>query len=261
MIEKQHDPLEGLDLSGNIITGADGSRFAEKFLPILEAVKERVSPEVSLYVYGSVATGMARERDSDVDIISIGLDSARAEELNAELTEMFAELCRGVEIGPTQLADFEGSREEAQGFRIFLKHYCAHLAGPDISSEFPEHPGGKLAARCFNGDIATHRDEWIRELDDGAEPEELARKIARKALLAVAGLVSVHDETWTTNRVSSAQRWAELRPELADDLSEVVLWSDSRFKELSKDSIHVMLTGCITKIVDDFSERIGLWSS
>jgi len=62
----------------------------------------------------------------------------------------------------------------------------------------------------------------------------LGVRVARKTLLAVAGLVSVHDRTWTTGRSRAVWRWSELDPALADD-------------------------GIIVAIVERFDSLIGLW--
>jgi len=80
----------------------------------------------------------------------------------------------------------------------------------------------------MNGDIALHADRWRLALDAGEDHAHLARRVARKSLLAVAGLVSIRDRTWTTDRASSASRWAELHPERADDVSELVSWMDGQ---------------------------------
>ncbi|MCM0638919.1 hypothetical protein [Cellulomonas wangsupingiae] len=42
-------------------------------------------------------------------------------------------------------------------------------------------------------------------------------RVARKTLLAVAGLVSVHDHTWTTDRSRAVRRWCEIEPALDTD--------------------------------------------
>ena len=44
----------------------------------------------------------------------------------------------------------------------------------------------------------------------------------------MAGLVSVHDATWTTDRALAADRWADIDPELRAALPELLAWSDGR---------------------------------
>jgi hypothetical protein len=78
-----------------------------------------------------------------------------------------------------------------------------------------------------------------------------------ESLLAVAGLVSIHDATWTTDREGSARRWAEIDPELGHDLDELVRWMDGQTvptrAELSR-----MLGGLIKELVRALDSSIGL---
>lgn len=76
------DPDEGVSPEGTIVTGARRDRVPAVFERVLAVAADELSslPEVSLYVYGSVATGQARVGRSDVDLMSIGLpvEDARA---------------------------------------------------------------------------------------------------------------------------------------------------------------------------------------
>lgn len=260
MSKKLHDPLEGVAPDGTIVTGAHQSRLVPEFCPILKEAMRRLPSEVSLYVYGSVANGTAKIGESDVDLVTVGLDSESSQDLGAELSDEFSSLCRGVEIGPGQSKSYEGSDDESYGNRIFLRHYCVHLAGPDIRSEFPDYPADKYAARGFNGDIKICFDRWRAELEGDGDRASLGRKIARKTLFAVTGLVSINDQTWTTDRITAARRWGQVTPELCEDLNMLVLWSENGTQNVSKYEIQKMLDGAISKVVTDFSSRIGLWN-
>jgi hypothetical protein len=92
------------------------------------------------------------------------------------------------------------SGDEAYGNRVFLRHYCVPLLGPDRVRGDAEYPGDAAAARGFNGDLAMHLQRWRRAAPDPA----LGVRMARMALLAVAGLVSVVERTWTTDRAAAA---------------------------------------------------------
>jgi hypothetical protein len=94
-----------------------------------------------------------------VDFLTVGLPADKAARLGSELTAEFESLCRGVEIAAAQADDLAGSGDEAYGMRVFVKHYCVHLAGPDRSADLPAYPADARAARGFNGDIAGH--SWI----------------------------------------------------------------------------------------------------
>src|ERR1700735_5107008 len=89
-------------------------------------------------------------------------------------------------------------------------------------------------------------------------PQRLGRPLARKTLLAVAGLVSIHDATWTTDRELAADRWAEIEPELQAALQALLAWSDGHALPGGHEVQH-MLDVPIPRIIAAFAETIGLW--
>jgi hypothetical protein len=257
-----HDPLESVTASGTIRTGASSDRIPAAFRPVLKeavaAVRE-ADHRASLYVYGSVATGTARLRHSDVDLLSIGLPAEAAAGISEALSAAYSGLCRAVAIAAARGSDFSGETDAAHGGRVFLKHYCVHLTGPDLHSDFPESAADVAAARGFNGDIGQHARRWRTELDAGTDTARLSRRLARKTLLAVAGLVSVADGTWTTDRAAAAARWSEIEPDLAGDLRMLLAWSDG---DVVSDAaaIEAALDGVVARITNAFGASIGLWA-
>jgi hypothetical protein len=255
------DPGEGVAADGTITTGADRSRVPSRFEPVLSAATAVITaagPGAAAYLYGSVATGQARAGSSDVDLLSVGLRPELAAGLGRELSGQFSGLCRGVEIVAAAPEDLGGGTDEAYGFRVFLRHYCVHLAGPDYGRDLPRFPADVRAARGFNGDIAQHAARWRDLLAAGDEPERLGRRIGRKTLLAVAGLVSVHDATWTTDRALAAHRWAEIEPQLGPSLDALLDWSDG-LKLPGRQAVQDMLDRTTPRIVAAFAAAIGLW--
>ncbi len=256
------DPNEGISQEGKIVTGADRGRVSPVFEPILAATEDAVcqaAPDASCYLYGSVATGQAIPRESDIDFLTIGLPSPIADTIGEQLSLRFADLVRAVEIAPANDGDFTGIDDSAYGGRVFLRHYCVHLAGPDRHSHLGDFAADARAARGFDGDIASHLARWRNLLSDADDVAELGRRVARKTLLAVAGLVSLHDATWTTDRNTAAQRWAEIHPSLADDLAELIAWSDQS-AVANGASLANALDGVVAEIVRSFADMIGLWS-
>lgn len=257
-----HDPLEGVTADGMIVTGAGPGRLASEFKSVIARAVEHVTAlagDHSLYVYGSVATGCARVGHSDVDLITIGLDPAVARRMGEQLSAEFAPLCRAVEVGAAQRSDHEGPGDQAYGNRVFLRHYGVHLAGPDVGQGWPAFPADAAAARGFNGDIGLCADRWRTELLRSPYPSSLGRRVARKTLLAVAGLVSIHDGTWTTDRVAAAWRWGLLRPKLAGALSELVEWSSAGPAGPPQARVQRCLDGVVADVVAEFRQHIGLW--
>lgn len=143
---------------------------------------------------------------------------------------------------------------------LSIRHYCVHLGGPDLHSALPDFSADVRAARGFNGDIAQHAQRWWRELEEGCDPVQLSRRLARKSLLAVAGLVSVHDATWTTDRTAAAARWAGIEPALASDLQMLLTWA-SGHETPDRYAVEAALDGVVAQIVASFETTIGLWNS
>lgn len=256
------DPEEGLASDGTITTGVARHRVPAAFEPVLHAAQEIVGDDVSLYVYGSVATGQAREGASDVDLVAFGAPSDAAREASRELSARFRDLAREVAVGASSPADL-GDDDEGYGSRVFLRHYCAHVCGPDVAATFPAFPGDVAAARGFNGDLAVRVEAWHRTLDDltsddAASIQALARRVGRKTLFAVAGLVSVTDHTWTTDRATAARRWSEPHPGLAADLDTLLAWGDGT-RPAGHEAVRRMLDGPVAAVTSQFADRIGPW--
>jgi uncharacterized protein len=255
------DPGEGVAPDGTITTGAARSRVPPRFEPVLSAAARAITaaaPGASAYLYGSVATGQARLAQSDVDLLTVGLEPGRAARLGRQLSGPFSDLCRAVEFAPAAPGDLAGESDEAYGFRVFLRHYCVHLAGPDPARGLPRFPADARAARGFNGDLARHAAAWRDALAAGAEPGRLGRTLARKTLLAVAGLVSIHDATWTTDRALAARRWAEIEPGLRPALQDLLGWTDG-LAPPGGPAVRRMLDSAVPRITGAFAAAIGLW--
>lgn len=254
------DPAEGVAPDGTIVTGARRDRVPVEFEPVLRHAVELASPTSgSLYLYGSIANGTATLRASDVDLLSIDLPDAR--DVAEVLTERFADTCRGVEVSALTAEDLAGDADAAHGNRVFLRHYCVHLSGPDPAAALPAFPADVRAARGFNGDLGHHLERWRATLQAQGDPAELGVRVARKTLLAVAGLVSVHDGTWTTDRSRAVARWGEVDPGLAGALRQMGQWVSGEAPPLPAEVTSILARGgAVEGVVDRFRTLIGLWA-
>ena len=253
------DPSEGLASDGTIRTGASLHRIPRAYVPIVHSAVAHLAASadgVSVYLYGSVATGTAQPPHSDVDLLTVDLDPEVASKIGRALSYEFADRCRSVEIAAAMPGDFEGDGDEAYGGRVFLHHYCVHFAGPDVDRARHDFPADRRAARGFNGDIAQQARRWRGQLGD-VDSAALGRRVARKTLLAVAGLVSIHDGTWTTDREYAARRWGEIHPELDSPLGEFLEWTAGH--EPNSDALAGQLDTTVSVIVGQFADDIGLW--
>jgi Nucleotidyltransferase domain len=255
------DPEEGVAADGTIQTGARRDRVPAAFEPVLaDAVAFAGGTGASLYVYGSVATGTARPGSSDVDLLSVDLPEAAV--LGKRLSARYAGRCRGVEVAAATAAGLAGDTDAAYGFRVFLRHYCVHLAGPDPSTALPAFPADARAARGFNGDLGQQLRRWRQGLESGTVAADLLGvRMARKTLLALAGLVSVYDHTWTTDRSRAVQRWSELEPDLAAQLGRLHSWAQGE-RQPDREEVRRALAddGIVSAIVERFGRMIGLWT-
>lgn len=254
------DPREGVAPDGTIQTGARRSRVPALFEPVLQSATILASEgRASLYVYGSVATGTAVAGSSDVDLLSIDLTGSA--DLSARLSEQFRDRCRAVEVAATEAVDFVGDDDEAYGNRVFLRHYCVHLTGADPAKDLPPFPADARAARGFNGDIDRHLRMWREQHEAGGESvETIGVRVARKTLLAVAGMVSVHDHIWTTDRSLARRRWSEIEPALASGLARLHEWV-TRKRQSKRPELDAMLDegGLVPVLVERFADVVGLW--
>lgn len=191
---------------------------------------------------------------SDVDLVLINGSRTWADEVSARLSRRHAQLCRGVEIGVAQTSDYVGESDKSYGNRVFLRHYCVSLAGPDAVRTRRPFAGDRRAARGFNGDIAAELTRW-------RSGDATARRISRKTLLAASGIVSVRTGTWTTDRTTAAQAWIDQQP--ADRTGvEQLQWHADRGENVPADRIRTMLApeGVVAAIVDSFTAEIGIWA-
>ncbi|WP_420176090.1 nucleotidyltransferase domain-containing protein [Luteococcus sp. OSA5] len=256
------DPLEGLAEDGTIVTGAARHRIPAAFAPVLADVVDAVGPGVALYVYGSVATGQARLGASDVDIVALGMEPADASELSRTLSARHADIARDVAIGAWVPEDL-GDDDAGHGNRVFLKHYCVWLSGPDPAAALPRFRGDAAAARGFNGDFAAVLGRWRTALSDAGPgfpdaTSALARRVGRKTLFSVASMVSVHDCTWTTDRVTAAARWGHLHPGLTPDLGLLVAWGDGSTPAAPR-VLARMLDTTVPTLAQQFEDLVGMW--
>jgi len=109
------------------------------------------------------------------------------------------------------------------------------------------------AARGFNGDIGIHLAQWRA----GA----LARQVARKTLVAAAGVVSIRWRIWTTDREIAARGWVEFEPERRGELMSLLAWAEDE-RVASAEELGDVLSpdGIVSTVADRFAAEIGLWA-
>ncbi len=268
------DPDEGVTVDGLIRTGVSRDRVPAAFEPLLAEAVGLVGtvPGASLLLHGSVATGSTDPTRSDVNLLSVGLSAERAGVLGQRLGARFADRCRGVDVVPVEAGTFAGGGDEAYGRRVLLRHYCLPLVGPTPDEVVPDLAPGYAAdaraARGLGGDLARHLARWRVEQDDPATSTGLlAVTVARRTLLALAGLVSVHDGTWTTDRAKAAGRWSGVEPAYAAELARLLGWSASARRPTGRRPERGDLAralgddGVVGMVARRFGDLVGTWDA
>ena len=220
------DPEEGVDEHGYIVTGVRADRVPAPFQPIVGAAVRTMAEHTacSLYLYGSVATGVALS-PSDVDLLTVGLDADVASSVAHTLSDQFRDRCRCVDVAVVQPADLVGDTCAAAlaSFSVTTALICAD----------PQSTPVCLATRQTNEPLEHSTATSTDTRNSGSMSSTGRRKsrwacwpgVARKTLLALTGLVSVHDGIWTTDRESGVRRWSEIEPDRADELDMLRTWS------------------------------------
>jgi hypothetical protein len=252
------DPLEGLSGVGEIRTGVSRSRIPAEFADLVDDLADAFTdadhPGAELHLYGSIVTGMARVGASDLDAVVIDGAPGWAAKTSSALSHRYRHLCRSVEIGEARRSDYEGPGDQAYGNRVFLRHYCVSLAGPDDVRAVTPFPGDRRAARGFNGDIANCLQRWRAS---GAP----AQRVARKALFAAAGIVSVHEGNWTTDRSMAVAAWSGIAHRESGALIRLLELADG-VDTAREAELQAALAdgGIIHSIAERFGAQIGFWN-
>ena len=255
------DPDERAAADGTITTGVARSRVPQPFEPVLSTAVEAIAEagcDASAFLYGSVATGRARHAQSDVDLLTVGLGPGRAAELGRELSSQFSGLCRGVEIAAASRTTWSARPTGRMGSGSSCVTTASISLAPTTLMACPgsSPTTGRRAASTVTSPRTAAR--WRDALAAWDEPWRLGRRLARKTLLAVAGLVSILDATWTTDRALAAHRWAEIEPELGPALHALLAWSDGLVLP-GRQAVQHMLDNTTPRITAAFARTIGLW--
>lgn len=167
--------------AGFIVNPSRAEKLIDPWKSAVEAVREgylrHLGDKVhSIYIRGSVARGLARERVSDIDsfaVISGEVDDLSwAAELAEEVTRRFT-FCAGVEVICLPLHNLlNGGDDFNASWRMILKTQCVCVYGENLAGRLPDYrPGTETVIH------ATDLRRQVERLTDGL-----------KALLFISGL-------------------------------------------------------------------------
>jgi uncharacterized protein len=232
------DPDEGVDTDGHLVTGVHRGRIPAAYREAVRVVAEELATALgdrlhSVYVYGSVATGRASPPTSDLDVIAVLHTPAPAavRAVAMATSARYRDLVREVAIGSVELATLAREDLTGRAERCFLRHYAAHLAGPDLRRDLAPCAPSVALALGFNGDVGAVLDDLRARLEASTDPAEraaIAVRVCRKLLLSAATLLSVRRGGWSTDRATAVELIAAAAPEHGDLAARALAWSGGR---------------------------------
>ncbi len=229
------DPAEGVDVDGYITTGVDRANLCSPFLEVVaEAVggcRTRCRDDAVLYVYGSVATGTAVEGVSDLDLLAVvtsAHDRDALDGLARELSARHRGVVREVGLAVTSPDEVFADSDEGVAWRCFLRHYCVCVDGVDLAADLPRCRPSRALVRGFAAGTETVLEDVADRLPAASDAEvgELARRAARRLLLAGAVAASIEADTWTTSRDRAVGLLCARHARWSDELQRAARWAD-----------------------------------
>jgi predicted nucleotidyltransferase len=225
---------EGIDGDGFIVTVVGPGVIPVVYRPVLAScvtvLRARLPDLVVVYVYGSVATGRARQPESDVDLLIVLADQAERrviDEIAAELSDRFRGVAREVGLAVVSLAELWADDLDGVGVRCFVKHYCVPVGGDDVRPLLAACRASPEVAWAFNHNTAVAVADAQRCLEQARTAEEVrqvCRRVARKVTLAATSLASIVESTWTTDRRRAAEIITLRYPQWAAAAADALRW-------------------------------------
>ena len=126
-----------------------------------------------------------------------------AREALALVSARWAHVARQVSISTATPAEVFGQDQRGLGWRCFIKHYCLLLHGRELAGDIRPCQAEASVAWAFSQGFEEFIAGRLSALDDAPTEDEvrtIGKAVARRTLLAAAGLASVVSETWTTDR-------------------------------------------------------------
>lgn len=207
-----HDPLEGVDEDGRIVTGVAIERIPDAFAELVREATVSLQRGLgsalhAVHLYGSVATGQAIPGRSDLDLVVVladGADDQRIpspDDVVADLVD--PSLVRGIGVGAVALRVLTAGDRNAWAERAFLDTYTVRLAGDPLPGEPVRPVADRSLADAWAGDLLT----VLPRVADGHVPAPTS--LGRRLLMTAAMLASVEAGGWSTDRERGADAFSD----------------------------------------------------
>ncbi|NHC61687.1 nucleotidyltransferase domain-containing protein [Paenalcaligenes suwonensis] len=185
----------------------DYTPLQAEFQPVVDEVSHAVARIVgdnldSLYLYGSVAKGMAKVGVSDVDICLI-----TTHPLSAAQNEQLATLCENTAARHFSVSKIDidcGTREQVlatqnhYSWGYWIKHHCRCIQGEDLAQHFQPFAPSRDIALAVNGDYHGVLQGYLLRLQETASEHHLRRlqKEASRKLIRATNILRPASSTY-----------------------------------------------------------------
>lgn len=198
--------------------------FQEEYLPLLEDIRDLLSPAAfplvhSVYVYGSVATGLAVPGRSDLDLSLIlrgppsERDSCCIEGVRRKIEAAHPVVSKvDFDIG---LLDEVSSADARMAWRYWLKHHCRCIVGKNLAEGVPPFRPSRTLALAVNEDFEHVLGKYLNALaaaQSGAVADRLMREASRKLIRSTNVLRNEADPDWPETLEEHVARFQRLFP-------------------------------------------------
>lgn len=229
---------DGLDAEGYIEIRCAIERISPFFRPVVDESIARLETSFgprlhSIYLYGSVAIGEAKPRQSDLDILVVigdamfDPDHARLKQITNSLSATNYASVREVGIGAVSIQQALAD-ENLAGLGCFIKHLCVCVTGEDIRPRLPKFRPTIEVARGFNGDFAAVMQAKLQKLaktNQTKAAQAVMRQICRKIVRTGFSLVMPRLGCWTTDLDRSAEYFCSCYPQMQAAMAMIVAWT------------------------------------
>jgi len=238
----------GVDKNGFIITEVGLNKVRPAFQEVLDKIKDEVIHTFgdgihSLYLYGSVATGKARIKTSDLDLLLVLQQKATSKILQQihkfqnHLSVDHLNLFRNVGISLSYVGEV---KKDPFGWGCFIKHLCVCLYGENLGKNLSKFKPSKKVANAFGSDVGKHISTVIEKLKSMPAPKEVRsicsgtmRKIVRTGFC----LVMEQERSWTTDLKKSYEVFSKYYPAKSTNMKKALSLAQkptANTKELGK---------------------------
>lgn len=226
----------GVDRKGYIVNNAAKKNIDSSYKQLIKEVQSEIKETVgnqmhSLYLYGSVATGNAKIRTSDIDFLLLfhrkptKKTLAGVKNIELKFSEKYKKLVREVGISTSYTSEVN---KDKYGLGCFIKHLCILLYGENYSNKFSSFKPSKLVASAFNGDIKKASRTYATKITKTDNPKDIqlfCSQISRKYIRTGFSLVTEREQSWTTDLTDSYNAFIKYYPEQKESMKKALLFA------------------------------------